>query len=353
MSPAAKVKPTVEIGSAGLKHSGGYIQEDIVRDLQGQNGARIYREMSDNSAILSASLSLLGMLMNQVEFKFEPCDTNDDKAVEYAEYASECLDDMSYSWEDTLDAIMTMLPYGYSPLEIVYKRRNGWQANPSKRSKFTDGGVGWRKLSLRAQESIVRWDLGEKSEINGLYQQPPPSYGEVYIPIEKLLLFRTTTRNNNPEGRSMLRGAYYDWLSFKRLTEVSNINCERDLVGVPVGRVPGDVTATSKAAMRSILENLRNHVLRANEQLTGHRELVQSEMDALLALSGQRMNEVMKTMTGWGSILLGSTLIAGIYGMNFTHMPELRWYLGYPSAIAMMLILTSVLYVILKKNDWL
>ncbi|HMK12076.1 MAG TPA: magnesium transporter CorA family protein [Acidimicrobiales bacterium] len=100
-------------------------------------------------------------------------------------------------------------------------------------------------------------------------------------------------------------------------------------------------------------ENLRNHVLRANEQLTGHRELVQSEMDALLALSGQRMNEVMKTMTGWGSILLGSALIAGIYGMNFTHMPELRWYLGYPSAIAMMLLLTGVLFVILRKRDWL
>jgi len=100
-------------------------------------------------------------------------------------------------------------------------------------------------------------------------------------------------------------------------------------------------------------ENLRNHVLRANEQLTGHRDLVQSEMDALLALSGQRMNEVMKTMTGWGSILLGATLIAGIYGMNFTHMPELSWYLGYPSAIGMMLILTLVLFVFLRKRDWL
>ncbi len=76
-------------------------------------------------------------------------------------------------------------------------------------------------------------------------------------------------------------------------------------------------------------------------------------MDALLALSGQRMNEVMKTMTGWGSILLGATLIAGIYGMNFTHMPETHWYLGYPSAIFMMLLLTGTLYYFLKKRDWL
>ena len=81
--------------------------------------------------------------------------------------------------------------------------------------------------------------------------------------------------------------------------------------------------------------------------------MVSSEVDALLALASQRMNEVMKTMTGWGSILLGATLIAGIYGMNFTHMPELRWYLGYPSAIAMMLILTGTLFYFLKQRDWL
>ena len=97
-------------------------------------------------------------------------------------------------------------------------------------------------------------------------------------------------------------------------------------------------------------ENLRNHVLRATEQIAGHRELVSSEVDALLALASQRMNEVMKTMTGWGSILLGATLIAGIYGMNFTHMPELSWYFGYPSAILMMLLLTGTLYYFLKKR---
>ncbi len=81
--------------------------------------------------------------------------------------------------------------------------------------------------------------------------------------------------------------------------------------------------------------------------------MVSSEVDALLALASQRLNEVMKTMTGWGSILLGATLIAGIYGMNFTHMPELSWYFGYPTAIGMMLILTLVLVHFLRRKDWL
>jgi magnesium transporter len=65
------------------------------------------------------------------------------------------------------------------------------------------------------------------------------------------------------------------------------------------------------------------------------------------------MNDVMKKVTSWGAILLGATLIAGIYGMNFRHMPELNWEYGYPIALGGMLAVMVVLYVIFKKKDWL
>jgi magnesium transporter len=58
-------------------------------------------------------------------------------------------------------------------------------------------------------------------------------------------------------------------------------------------------------------------------------------------------------MTSWGAILLGSTLIAGIYGMNFEHMPELHWSVGYPLALGMMVALTIGLYTYFKRRDWL
>ena len=61
----------------------------------------------------------------------------------------------------------------------------------------------------------------------------------------------------------------------------------------------------------------------------------------------------MKKMTSWGAILLGATLIAGIYGMNFDEMPELRWAFGYPAAIGSMVVLTIVLYTLFKKKGWL
>jgi len=65
------------------------------------------------------------------------------------------------------------------------------------------------------------------------------------------------------------------------------------------------------------------------------------------------MNSVMKKMTSWGAILLISTLIAGIYGMNFKNMPELHWRYGYGMAIGLMLLITIVGRWYFKRKDWL
>jgi magnesium transporter len=65
------------------------------------------------------------------------------------------------------------------------------------------------------------------------------------------------------------------------------------------------------------------------------------------------MNQVMKRMTSWGAILIGSTLVAGIYGMNFEHMPELGWRFGYPLAVAVMAAACATLYRAFKRAGWL
>jgi magnesium transporter len=65
------------------------------------------------------------------------------------------------------------------------------------------------------------------------------------------------------------------------------------------------------------------------------------------------MNSVMKTMTSWGAILLLAALVAGIYGMNFEHMPELNWLFGYPFALGIMATITVVGYLLFKKRGWL
>ena len=101
------------------------------------------------------------------------------------------------------------------------------------------------------------------------------------------------------------------------------------------------------------LQDVYDHVLRAIDLLDSQRELMGNAVDAHLAIISNRMNQVMKTMTSWGAILLGSTLVAGIYGMNFVKMPELKWYYGYAWALGLMVVLTIVLYRYFKRRDWL
>ncbi|MGH3849588.1 MAG: magnesium transporter CorA family protein, partial [Pseudonocardiaceae bacterium] len=101
------------------------------------------------------------------------------------------------------------------------------------------------------------------------------------------------------------------------------------------------------------LQDVYDHVLRAVDQIDSQRELMGNAVEAHLAIISNRMNQAMKTMTSWGAILLGSTLIAGIYGMNFTHMPELNWRFGYPFALGLMALLTVTGYRGFKRRDWL
>ena len=101
------------------------------------------------------------------------------------------------------------------------------------------------------------------------------------------------------------------------------------------------------------LQDVHDHVLRVVEVVDNERELLGNAVDAHLAIISNHMNQVMKKMTSWGAILLGSTLIAGIYGMNFRHMPELEWQYGYGVALGMMATLTIVGYLLFRRRDWL
>ena len=114
----------------------------------------------------------------------------------------------------------------------------------------------------------------------------------------------------------------------------------------------GEVKAVDEET-RVHLQDVYDHVLRVTDQLDAQRELVGNAVDAHLAMMSNRMNLVMKRMTSWGAILLGSTLVAAIYGMNFDHMPELRWRLGYPFALGLMVLITIVGYRYFKRKDWI
>ena len=100
-------------------------------------------------------------------------------------------------------------------------------------------------------------------------------------------------------------------------------------------------------------QDVYDHLLRVADLLESQRDLLTGLLEAELAVASNRMNLVMKRMTSWGAILLGSTLVAGIYGMNFRHIPELNWSFGYYYALGAMVVLTVGLYAWFKRKDWL
>jgi magnesium transporter len=106
-------------------------------------------------------------------------------------------------------------------------------------------------------------------------------------------------------------------------------------------------------ALEPYYRDVYDHVLRAADFVDSLRDILSSALEASLAVISNRLNEVMKSLTSWGAIILVPTLIAGIYGMNFRQMPELKWYFGYPFALALMVVSGLLLHRAFKRRGWL
>lgn len=229
-----------EIGVTGLNRWGGNVYEEYLTELRGLRGIKIYKEMSTNDPVIGAILYAAEQLIRRASWRVEPAGSKrvDKQAAEFLE---RCMNDMSTTWTDTITEISSMIVYGWSYHEIVYKIRKGYTRDPKTRSQYNDGRIGWRKLPGRSQETLFDWVFDDDGGVKGMRQLAPPDYKLVTIPIEKALLFRTKADRNNPEGRSMLRNAYRPWFFKKRIEEIEGIGIERDLAGLPVLVPPEDV----------------------------------------------------------------------------------------------------------------
>ncbi len=257
-----------EVGLSGLPRMGGTVYEEFLPQLQGLKAVKVYREMSTNDPVVGAILFAVDMLLRQVSWRVEPA-SPEAADQEAAEFLESCLGDMSVTWEDTVSEILSMLVYGWSYHEIVYKRRLGDQRDPTKRSRYTDGRVGWRKIAGRSQDTLYQWEFDDHGGVQAMVQQAPPDYSLRRIPIEKGLLFRTRVHKGSPEGYSVLRNAYRPWYMKKRIEEIEAIGIERDLAGLPIAWVPPELlsqgaTAEQKAMLEAIKKIVRN--VRRDEQ---------------------------------------------------------------------------------------
>jgi len=119
--------------------------------------------------------------------------------------------------------------------------------------------------------------------------------------------------------------------------------------------------------LRRRLRDVKDHTIRIVERADGFRALLQNALTVQTTLVNQQQNEEMRSLTeaslaqneevkkisAWAAILFAPTLVGTIYGMNFRHMPELGWFYGYPSAVALMVATSATLYYIFKRRRWL
>ncbi|MCM3880428.1 MAG: magnesium/cobalt transporter CorA [Vicinamibacterales bacterium] len=150
--------------------------------------------------------------------------------------------------------------------------------------------------------------------------------------------------------------------SFSRETTTQIYRLRRDLLALK--RVVSPVIEMSlrlsrfedeqiPAASRPYFRDVYDHCLRINEMIDSVRDLLGTALEAHLSLISVSQNEDTRKLAAWAAIIAVPTMVAGIYGMNFDVMPELRWAFGYPLVVAATVGICLTLYVRFRKSHWL
>jgi magnesium transporter len=119
--------------------------------------------------------------------------------------------------------------------------------------------------------------------------------------------------------------------------------------------------------LQRYLRDVQDHAIEVTERVAGYKDLLQNILSVNLTLVGLQQNEEVKALSeasirqndevkkisAWAAILFAPTLIGTVYGMNFDHMPELHWALGYPFALVLMVLVSATLYQVFKSRGWL
>lgn len=261
-----------ELGYVGLKEFDGVILEEMRRDLQWPKANRTYQEMSEDATIASA-LSLFEMMISRVGWKVAAPKDATEEELKQAKYLEQCMDDMEHSWFSFIKEVSSMFTYGYCVNEKVLRRR--YRTNGSK---YDDGLVGVKKLPVRSQTTILKWRFDDQGRnlthvvqdtnllLDG-FRLANSNAGEILIPRNKFLLFRTDVTRDNPQGKSPLSKVYKAWRYRRQIEESEAVGITRGLGGIPrfdlpVDYLKADANDDQKAtveAFKNIGRNLQNN----------------------------------------------------------------------------------------------
>lgn len=264
------------IGTSGVDKFDGVPQSELVSELKYPRCLDTFRKMLMHPAINSSN-NLHKSMVGKARFRFLPPTTATEQEKQQTLNTEQMFGDMEHTLEDSIKSAMTMIDWGFAPVEIVWRQRT-----KSSGSMYDDGLLGIRRLSLRHQQSIVKpvWDANDSEKMTGLVQDPTVISNNYYkyvasnkrktIPIKhKLLMFKTGDDSSQPFGTCPLRNAYLPWRYLQSVEELEASGVAKDLQGLPVLYIPhefmkADATPEHKA-FYTYTQNLVRNVQMGNQ----------------------------------------------------------------------------------------
>ena len=199
------------------------------------------------------------------------------------------------------------------------------------------------RARLDASPDLLRWGSG--SVLYAIADRVVDDYADVVRGVDNDIDQIEEEVFSGPEAAHSQRifKLKREVLDFRRAVEP----LEPALDELRMGTRPVDPASTD------YFRDVHDHLLRVRERLVALDALLDSALNANVAQVGMRQNEDMRKISAWVAIIAMPTMIAGIYGMNFQHMPELGWRFGYPMALVAMVVSCALLYKNFKRRGWL
>lgn len=248
--PAAR--PYTEQGVSGTAVYSGYVQvpEKSPKWVGRQKYVTI-ADMAVNTSVIAAGVHYFLNLIAHPQWTIAPADEDDDEAKAAAEFVEECLHGMEVPWSRVVRRTGTYRYYGYGIQEWTAVRR-------------PDGRIGLRSIEPRPQHTIEQWVVADDGAVEGVWQRHPKTGALLGIPRKKFLYLVDDVLTDSPEGTGLFRHLAESWERLKVYYDLEARAFERDLRGIPVGRVPfsllneavenGDLTAAKRDQMVDALE---------------------------------------------------------------------------------------------------
>ena len=247
--------PFEEAGAIGRSHSEIFgmnlAGEEYLAELTWPRDLQIYDKMRRSDSQVQCMLLAMELPIRSTKWFVEPF-SEDSKDKQVAQEVESNLfsgppDGMTQNWEDFLRLALTMLSFGHSIFEKVYKIDE-------------HGFVKWKKFAQRPQKTIYDFLYDEHGGPEGIQQfkVTGSSYDLVNIPIEKLIIFSHRMERGDLKGTSVLRHAYKHWTIKDYIYKIMNIGIERNQVGTPVMELPEGYDNTDYERAKDIVENLRS-----------------------------------------------------------------------------------------------